>query len=276
MKAYLINLDSAGDRLAQFDDQARTLGFDYQRISAVDGRTPEFAERLGKPARTRLGEELTPVEVACFESHRAVWRAIVDSGDSHGMALEDDIILKPGFERYVAPGWAPPEADIIRLESWIKPVHLDRAGAHKIHGRGVYRLRSDGVGTGAYVISAACAADLLARSERIEDPIDNFLFFAISPVAQSLKTYQMAPAPARQALLIADYQNQDFAQSDIAPGRGYAARPVDFTHRAPWWRPFKEVPDMPFRDFCAMALWIAKERVKGLMKGTHFKFVTFE
>ncbi len=277
MKAYLINLDSAGDRLAQFDDQARTLGFDYQRIPAIDGRTPEYADRIGtRPVGPLMGLALSPAEVACFESHRAAWRAIIASGDDHGMVLEDDVILKTGFERYVAPGWVPPGIDIVRLESWLKPLHLDRAKSHAVHGRRIYRLRSSMAGGAAYVLSAASARYLLDQTGRIEDPVDIVLFDAASPVFKALTIYQMAPSPARQAQLVAGYQTRDFAQSALSSSRSFDQPMIDMTRRPPWWRPFRDVPGLTFKEACAMAVWVAKERLKGLLKGTHFKFVRFE
>ncbi len=49
-----------------------------------------------KAARHRYGRAMTPAEVACFMSHRSVWRAIADTGHA-AVVLEDDAILEPAF-----------------------------------------------------------------------------------------------------------------------------------------------------------------------------------
>ncbi|SIO70488.1 glycosyl transferase, family 25 [Burkholderia sp. GAS332] len=49
-----------------------------------------------KAAHHRYGRSMTPAEVACFMSHRSVWRSIVDTGHA-AVVLEDDAILDPAF-----------------------------------------------------------------------------------------------------------------------------------------------------------------------------------
>ncbi|WP_434113587.1 glycosyltransferase family 25 protein [Paraburkholderia caffeinilytica] len=47
-------------------------------------------------ARERYGRSMTHAEVACFMSHRSVWRTIVDTGHA-AVVLEDDAVLEPAF-----------------------------------------------------------------------------------------------------------------------------------------------------------------------------------
>ncbi|MFM0503296.1 glycosyltransferase family 25 protein [Paraburkholderia caffeinilytica] len=47
-------------------------------------------------ARRRYGRSMTAAEVACFMSHRSVWRTIADTGRA-AVILEDDAILEPAF-----------------------------------------------------------------------------------------------------------------------------------------------------------------------------------
>lgn len=278
MKAYLINLESAEDRLAHFDQQARTLGFNYQRVLAIDGRSPAYAESLKDVSAGPIcGRVLAPVEVACFQSHRTAWRALVHSGDSHGVVLEDDVVLKPGFERYMAPGWVPHEADIVRLESWWKPLQLERAPASSAHGRDIYLLRSGTVGAAAYALSATCAEALLERTdEQPADPVDEVLFNVASPLFKRLKTYQMMPAPARQAHLLASYQEQNFAKSALASVRGQSEWQKHLSNRRSWWRPFPDMPDPTLTDIRNMVVWTTKQRLKSTIYGTRFTAVPFE
>ena len=43
------------------------------------------------------GVPMGPYAIACFESHRRAWRRIAEGQASHGVVLEDDLILQPDF-----------------------------------------------------------------------------------------------------------------------------------------------------------------------------------
>lgn len=68
-------------------------------------------------ARRRYGRPLTCTEVACFMSHRSVWRKIADTGCA-AVVLEDDALVEPAFFTNVL--WASEselaaQADIVLL-----------------------------------------------------------------------------------------------------------------------------------------------------------------
>ncbi|PRX33288.1 glycosyl transferase family 25 [Paraburkholderia sp. BL18I3N2] len=75
-------------------------GVAFRIEDAVDGRLLTHSELNAvyddTAARRRYGRSMTSAEVACFMSHRSVWRKIVDNGCA-AVILEDDAILEPAF-----------------------------------------------------------------------------------------------------------------------------------------------------------------------------------
>ncbi|PRY05228.1 glycosyltransferase family 25 protein [Paraburkholderia sp. BL25I1N1] len=75
-------------------------GVEFHIEDAVDGRLLTHSELTAvyddAAARRRYGRSLTSAEVACFMSHRSVWRKVVDTGRA-AVILEDDAILEPVF-----------------------------------------------------------------------------------------------------------------------------------------------------------------------------------
>ncbi|CAB3777094.1 hypothetical protein LMG28614_00355 [Paraburkholderia ultramafica] len=75
-------------------------GASFRIEEAVDGQALTESQ-LGavyddEAARRRYGRSMTCAEVACFMSHRSVWRAIADTGRA-AVVLEDDAILDVEF-----------------------------------------------------------------------------------------------------------------------------------------------------------------------------------
>jgi len=198
MKAYCINLDRRPDRLEHMTQQFVAQGLSFERVSAVDANTAEVAAAALQCGVGVTGLKMGAGAYACFQSHRKVWRRLLETGDSHAMVFEDDVVLADGIDAYLDLGWVPAEADLIRLETFLTRFHRDRGPGIEVAGRHIHRLRSRHVGAGSYVISARAARRLLATTEQIDDPIDELLFNEVSPLFRELVVYQMIPAPAVQ------------------------------------------------------------------------------
>jgi glycosyl transferase, family 25 len=90
MKALVINLDSAKDRLEFQQEQLSDLGISYERISAVCVASLSN-EDYEKDAYS-WQRQLRRVEVACFRSHFAAWKRVKELGEPC-LILEDDALL---------------------------------------------------------------------------------------------------------------------------------------------------------------------------------------
>jgi GR25 family glycosyltransferase involved in LPS biosynthesis len=92
--AFVINLDSRPDRLAEFTAMAASLNLSFRRISAVDARKID-AGPLADWWRTYLYNDFSAPQigqVGVLASHRKVWQTIVDENLPQALVFEDDAI----------------------------------------------------------------------------------------------------------------------------------------------------------------------------------------
>lgn len=97
LAVYLINMDSAEDRLTAMRDKLEAVGLKFRRISGVDGRTisfpiPEFCDTSYKLMH---GRRRTPPEIGCYLSHIACTRSFLAGDADLALILEDDAALQP-------------------------------------------------------------------------------------------------------------------------------------------------------------------------------------
>lgn len=199
-KIFVINLDRSPDRLAYMQAQAGRLGFQFERIRAVDGLAlpasmrDEFLNADGKPICGML-----PGEVGCYASHLLAYDAIIERGLAHAVVLEDDPTLGSEFIQAAtsAVAAAPRGWSIIHL--WHPAKHQD--AARKISGidaeHSLVRHKRLPITTCAYVISLAGAKKLRAPSPRTR-PIDiEMRYLALRGISQvfSIAPPVVVPAP---------------------------------------------------------------------------------
>ena len=194
MRIYVINLDRHADRMRRMSELLQ--GLPFERIAAVDGRTVEGPE-LRAAVRPLGYEHLNRYERACFLSHRAVWARFLETDERLACVLEDDAVISPSFGDFVRDeSWFPPNATIVKLETYDQRVVLSRR-AIELNGRRLAVLKSRHLGTCGYVISRAGAADCLEKTVRPDTGID-YTVFGESAVKNS-SIYQMCPALCIQA-----------------------------------------------------------------------------
>ncbi|MFP3582086.1 glycosyltransferase family 25 protein [Paraburkholderia sp. SIMBA_055] len=96
---HVISLERSGRRaaLAKLLSDRATVFFIHDAIDAQTLSAAELAAAYDDEAcRRRYGRSMTNAEVACFMSHRLVWRAIAESGRA-AIVLEDDASFEPAF-----------------------------------------------------------------------------------------------------------------------------------------------------------------------------------
>ena len=88
-KTFIINLDRRGDRMSEVRSELERVGIsDYERISAVDGRTltGNYSVAIG--------------HVGCSLSHLSVARLAKERNLKNYVVLEDDVIFHPQFMEF--------------------------------------------------------------------------------------------------------------------------------------------------------------------------------
>jgi glycosyl transferase family 25 len=110
MRAFLINLDKDGTRLARVTRECAAAAIDCERFPAVDGR------RLAPLSDHSTGGMMTQGATGCFLSHRTVWQRIAALAEP-ALILEDDISLRSDARSRIEWAMAAfPTCDVLMLE----------------------------------------------------------------------------------------------------------------------------------------------------------------
>ncbi|KRB24282.1 hypothetical protein ASD99_28970 [Mesorhizobium sp. Root695] len=195
MKCMVINLDRSPDRLAHVTAEFARIGVLFDRVPAIDAlHRSEFA-------KTSSG--LTPTEVACLMSHKVCWKIIANGDDAFGAIFEDDILFSeaagPMLSHY---GWIPADADIVKLETYLKKTVIAMKRTSVGRAFSVARLYGLHIGTAGYILSKQAARDLISRS--LDAPADHVVFDPSLPSSSSKTIYQLLPALCVQNDLVCE------------------------------------------------------------------------
>jgi glycosyl transferase, family 25 len=211
MKIYLINLDRHPDRLAHMSEQLSGIAF--ERVAAVDGtNNPPVPKGLSR------------FEMACLESHKAVWRTLLAGPDRQVCVLEDDLHIWPDFPALIGDeSWIPADAHAVKLDTYFQKVKLGDLRA-AFPGRQLARLYTRHQSSAAYLVTRAGAARYLELTANPRLPAD-YAIFPTNPRRFGLRIYQLTPAIAVQDhLRRAEDGGQAFA-TGMAAVESRAARP---------------------------------------------------
>lgn len=167
----LVNLDRRTDRLEKFESQAKDLGINYVRYSAVD------AEVCG----------ITP-QRACAASHRKILEDAISDGVERLFVFEDDA----GFDAEFSAKFddiarkVPADWQMLYLGSWpYSIVDVKIEGIRRTFGN---------ILTHAYGAKREIFEQLIDASNQVQDPID----VAYGLLHQTVTTYMAHPSIVTQ------------------------------------------------------------------------------
>lgn len=176
-RIVVINLDRRTDRLAQFDSQARDLGIDYIRHSAID------AQALGIDGVT-----------ACRQSHHDVLVNAAAGGVERLLIFEDDAEFKAGFNESFSAIAAnlPDDWQMLYLGSW--PYSIIDVGIENL------RLTHGSITTHAYGAKCDIFGQLIQAAKDETNPIDE----AYKMLHPTVQTYISYPSIVTQTIGLSD------------------------------------------------------------------------
>ena len=101
-KVFVINLDKSVARLERLKAEFERIGLDFERIPAVDGRKLSENQILKHYSpelnRKKYFVPLSKPEIGVYLSHLTACEKIISENLDFGIILEDDIVLKDGFQ----------------------------------------------------------------------------------------------------------------------------------------------------------------------------------
>lgn len=154
----VINLDRAGDRMAEIARNAAESGLSIERISGLDGKAVPPAQWVDVDEALfarRTGRGLLPGEYGCYRSHLAALSRMVESGVPAAIIVEDDIVMPPDLiARASAMMETLPSADVLKLVN------------HRAHGfePAAVTPRGDRIGRCLWGPQGSAACYLVTRS----------------------------------------------------------------------------------------------------------------
>lgn len=195
LKAYVINLPEARDRLASTVAHLDRAGIRYEVVDAIFGPSlsyphPDFDD---PGYRARQGRRRIDREVGCYLSHVKALHAFLASDEEYGLILEDDASFTPELPEILGEAIAFGGFDMLRLstvnsDTWIKVVPLGKG-----HHLGVALTRKKGAG--GYLVTRHAAEVMVRRYVPMQMAYD--LRFDLEWL-DGLVTYGVTPVPISQ------------------------------------------------------------------------------
>ncbi|CUJ93426.1 Glycosyltransferase family 25 (LPS biosynthesis protein) [Ruegeria denitrificans] len=193
---YFINLDRVPERAEFMDDQFTRAGLvGAQRFSAVDGQQPGALDDNSYVAGTGTRWGLTQSEIACFESHRAVWQTVVDQGLKTVAIFEDDVEMSAQAGAVIASLLAVEAGfDLIKLD--YSPRSMRFGPLETIADIPMRPMLEMAPSSAAYILTQAACRKLLSWSGSYSDHLDDFISFPRT----DWRMYQCFPAMGVQVM----------------------------------------------------------------------------
>ena len=187
MRALVINLEAAAERLIFQERQLSHLGIDFERQPAFDKNADETADTTYWDTWER---PLARAERACLLSHQQAWQRVADENEPM-LILEDDAVLSAKVPSLLDRLAAAADMDFVTLETRGRKKLLSHAPAGDPQLKRLYQDRS---GAAAYLLWPSGARKLLSATETNCGLAD-----AVICACYSLDAYQAVPAVAFQS-----------------------------------------------------------------------------
>lgn len=251
MRAYLINLPEAGDRLTAAEAELDRLDLPFVVVEAIRGKELDYPIAEFSEAGYKLlqGRRRIDAEVGCYLSHLKAIQCFLDSGEEHGLILEDDIKLSDNLKEIISIAYKSASFDLLRLSSvntgrWSRTIPLVDG-----YFLGVAFTREKGAG--AYVLNRRAAETILAHYLPMKLPYDHR--FDLEWL-DGMRTLGVSPPPVNQSGFESQIQHNIRSYYYPAYLRYWTVLPS---------RAFWEVSRMLFRSYSYLKL---KAEQAGLYK----------
>lgn len=174
IKAFIIHLDRAHDRLAQVDILSSQIPFNTVVLSAIDSQKLDesmirqfYHKKLYRPYYPFT---LSTNEIACFLSHRKAWQYIADENLDAGLILEDDVLPNEQFINAVHFA-----LEHMGPQDFIRFPFREKETGKTLFKQSSFRIIEPvkvGLGQVTQLIGRDAAKQLLKFTEKFDRPVD--------------------------------------------------------------------------------------------------------
>lgn len=180
IETFVIHLERAVARRPHVDSMLVKSPQPARIWPACDGAAMDVEERNKLIATQPLFKPAYPFalsmgEIGCFESHRSVWRHMVENDLHAALILEDDVSINEAEFNAALELAKAHVADLGYIQLQVREVKqpftvVQQSGSAAILRPAVIPLR-----TSAQLVSLEAARALLGASSQIDRPVDGFL-----------------------------------------------------------------------------------------------------
>jgi glycosyl transferase family 25 len=201
---FVINLKQSADRRVAMTARLEPLHVNYSFFEAVDGRLLDIGN-LPSYAKTRrrifYGRDLTPGEIGCLLSHKAIYQHMVDNDIERAIILEDDVFIDPAFAQVIRSILKAPLAwDIIRFLAQDKVQNIGRiVYSLSCKPYTLARIPATPGGAYGYMLTRKAAARLLQHMQKNILPVDILHGYVWKT---GLETFLLRPSPVSADMVI--------------------------------------------------------------------------
>lgn len=227
---FLINLDKSEDRLATSTAQLDALGFQFTRVSAVDGRTlgPAISEVYDRDVTQAFcGRSLTPGEIGCYLSHLEAAKKVLESGAPCGIVFEDDFEMIPEGPEIISQilRWLdenPTEWDLMNLSAQRTKIHTPLA-PFEVGNFSCNLVRAHGFPVLAHCLmwSRAGAEKFVTQHDKVVTSVDDHFRHWLSKTNTGLST---VPRLVTQSTIASDITGDGPERRHYERTFGYALK----------------------------------------------------
>jgi len=191
MQVFVINLKGELDRRKFQEDQLEKLGLTYSIIKAIS--TNEIKKQTYKKHYHDWVRPLRKPELACYFSHKEIWKKIINS-NKPALVLEDDALLSKHVKPLLKSLTSLINVDLVNLEVRMRKKFLSRKGDKINNHFSLLKLYQDRTGAAAYILFPSGARKLLECEHKKGVAIADAHITGCS----GMKSYQVEPAAAIQ------------------------------------------------------------------------------
>ena len=177
-KIYVINLARSPDRWERISYQLNSMGLQYERVEAVDGKLLSERDIRDNFNEEKFeivsGHKLVAGEVGCALSHINIWKKIANENQSGAIIIEDDVVLKEPFLDFASGYTNEFKFDYLKLDfsETLYPYPLSIIKEYGSSECKFFELADSPYCTGGYFISSFGAKTFLNSTKQMFFPID--------------------------------------------------------------------------------------------------------
>lgn len=187
MKALVINLDKATERMVFQEQQLNALNIEYDRLPAVS--TDDLTDSTYQQYYATWERPLRRTEVACFLSHKKAWESVI-SENCPMLILEDDAVLAKNSPCVLKELEALDNIDLTTLEARGRKKIVAKKSSSQFCHSSLIRLYQDRTGAAGYVLWPKGARILLNKARKGHIALAD----AFISSTYTLNAYQVEPA----------------------------------------------------------------------------------